>query len=97
MMEDMKSADFYLVPADVYYREYIHDIQKLQDNALKITEHDKSYNYIKGELYCDVPVILATSIPYSDGWNIVVDGELTETITVNTAFVGCYLPEGSMK
>lgn len=94
MCADMESIEFYTVDAEEYYTELRHNVTELQNNAMIITAHDDIYNYIEGTVICDGPRILATSIPISNNWKILVDGQMVEVITVNKGFVGCYLDEG---
>jgi uncharacterized membrane protein YfhO len=37
---------------------------------------------------------MTTSIPYSTGWHLQIDGRNAETFRVNTGFVGAQVPEG---
>lgn len=94
MCDDMESIEFYAVDAEQYYADLRSNVTELQNHAMKITAHDEIYNYIEGTVNCEQPRVLATSIPISDNWKIIVDGQAVEDITVNKGFVGCYLDVG---
>ena len=72
----------FAVPMD-YYEE---NIKKLQKNELQ----DVTYNAheIKGNLDIDQDGILQISTSYTTGWIAYVDGKKTDTLNVNTAFIG---------
>lgn len=53
-----------------------------------------SNNKITGYINNKENGILQLSIPFSDGWKCYVDGQETETLRVNTAFVGIPLNSG---
>lgn len=94
MCKDMGSIEYYVVDAQQYYENLKYNVAKLQNNAMEIVYHDDIYNYIEGAISCNSPCVLATSIPMRNEWKILVNGEETETITVNKGFLGCYLDEG---
>lgn len=94
MCADMESIEFYEVDAEQYYDELEKGIDKLQNHAMTVTAHDDIYNHIEGTVDCEKPGVLATSIPFNDGWKILVDGQAVEVITVNSGLVGCYLDQG---
>lgn len=47
--------------------------QKLSDSQLLIEEFDDTY--IKGRFTAEEDCLLYTSIPYDEGWNVIIDGE----------------------
>ena len=54
-----------------------------------------SYNVLSGTVTADSSGYLATSIPLQKGLKILVDGKSAELITVNEAFAGATLTEGT--
>lgn len=56
---------------------------------------DVSYNVLSGTVTADSSGYLATSIPLQRGLKILVDGKSAELITVNEAFAGIALTEGT--
>ena len=56
---------------------------------------DVSYNVLSGTVTADSSGYLATSIPLQRGLKILVDGKSAELITVNEAFAGTALTEGT--
>ena len=77
------------VPMDVY-EESINNLKKTE---FKLTEYTD--NSIKGEISNKKSGILQISTPYSKGWKAYVDGNETEIIKVNEAFIGIPLKEGN--
>ena len=53
-----------------------------------------SDNTVSGTISLDTPKLLATQIPYSEGWRVFVDGEEAELVDVNTMFCGVMLDAG---
>lgn len=51
-------------------------------------------NYVGGTISLESPKLLATQIPYSDGWRVSVDGEEAELVQVNSMFCGVMLQPG---
>lgn len=51
-------------------------------------------DYVSGTISLDTPKLLATQIPYSEGWRVFVDGEEAELVDVNTMFCGVMLDAG---
>lgn len=54
-----------------------------------------TFNVLSGTVTADSDGYLATSIPVQNGLEILVDGMPAETVTVNTAFAGAVLTEGT--
>lgn len=78
-----------------------HDISHIKEYAknrkVDVLENvviSESENHITGTISLDERKILATQIPYSEGWTVKVDGEEAELINVNTMFAGVYLEPG---
>lgn len=53
-----------------------------------------STNSIQGEITSDEKTILFLSIPYNEGWKVIVDGKNTEYFKVHGGFLGIELNEG---
>ena len=83
-----KNIKVIAVPMD----NYINSINKLKYNQFKLTKYNN--NYIKGNIVASSNGILQFSIPSTEGWNAYVDGEKTDIINVNTAFIGIPLKAG---
>lgn len=67
--------------------------QELQKHPFQVSEYRDGY--LKGMADADREQILFLSIPYDEGWQILVDGEEAEAGTVMDAFLAIELPEGS--
>lgn len=71
---------------------YDKQIEKLKETQLEDIKIDG--NNISGKINNDSNGILQLSIPYSDGWQVFVDGEEQELLNINTGFIGVQLDEG---
>ncbi|MEG0451919.1 MAG: YfhO family protein [Coprobacillus sp.] len=96
---------------DIYFSdvgEYSFD--KIEVQALEIKEFDKktnalkedilenveiTTNKVKGTIELDRNKILCLSIPYTDGWNLLVDGKKTELMQGNIMFIATSLEAGN--
>ncbi|KRK47964.1 integral membrane protein [Secundilactobacillus kimchicus JCM 15530] len=72
---------------------FITAIKKLQNQGL--TKLQVANNTVTGHVDNSQTGILTTSIPYSDGWKLTVDGRPTPTTLVNSGFVGAEIGSGS--
>lgn len=63
---------------------------KIAMNIDKITD-----NTISGNIYINSDGYLVTTIPYDEGFEIFVDGNIQDTIKVNNAFIGTKLTKGT--
>ena len=79
------------VPMDSYKE----DIEKLKQSEFKISSY--SDNSIVGNINNVESGILQISTSYSSGWKAYVDGIETNTINVNTGFIGIPLSQGNHK
>ena len=70
------------------------DVNARKSDILENVEIAESENNVKGTISLDESKILATQIPYSDGWTVYVDGEEAELLNVNTMFCGVLLDAG---
>ena len=71
---------------------YDKNISKIKENEFVINEYNN--NYLLGKIVNNRDGILQFSIPYSKGWKVYIDGDETEIINVNKAFIGINLEEG---
>ena len=74
-----------------YVGEYY--TSRTQD-VLENVEITDCENTVRGTISLDETKILATQIPYSEGWTVTVDGEEAELLSVNTMFCGVLLDAG---
>ncbi len=78
---------------NIYVMDYIENNYQEIDNLVI----DKKNSTIKGEVNLDEDSYVITSIPYSDGFKILVDDVLQDVEIVNTAFVGFKVSSGFHK
>ena len=64
----------------------------LSKNQLEISLFDT--DYIEGTLHSDRNGVFFTSIPYVDGWEIIIDGESKETKKAAGYFLSCPIEKG---
>lgn len=84
-----KSAKLIAVPLGKTYRQRT---RQLQASGLK---HQQVTNdQITGTTTTNAATLLTTSIPYSTGWQLQVDGRTVKTQVVNKGFVGAKLTAG---
>lgn len=76
-----------------YAAQYRRQTTKLQQTGL-IHQHVTN-NEVSGTSVSAGKRILTTSIPYSKGWRLKVDGQATKTQLVNSGFVGATLSSGT--
>ena len=55
---------------------------------------DSKNSVISSKVSLNADGILATTLPYDNGYRIYIDGKETELLRVNTAFIGCEIPKG---
>ncbi|WP_429971577.1 YfhO family protein [Fructilactobacillus sp. Tb1] len=84
-----KHARVIAVPFDAKYDA---TIKQNQQNGL--TNIKTKANQITGTSHNEKKSILTTSIPYSAGWKLTIDGKAAPTQSVNKAFVGAVIPAG---
>lgn len=77
---------------DSSYSKQVKQLQKQQLKALKLTT-DK----ITGHITTDKTGILTSTVPYSRGWHVTVNGKTRQVLRTNTAFIGVKLPKGTNK
>lgn len=74
------------------YQRQINTIQKHRLKQQSVTN-----NTVSGRTQMPTASVLTTSIPYSTGWSLTVDGRRTKTQIVNKGFVGAKIPAGQHK
>ena len=67
-------------------------IAAMGENQWNITEH--SDGHFKGTISASDNCVMFTSIPYSEGWSVKVDGKRAEIIPIGDALLGVYLTPG---
>lgn len=67
-------------------------ISALKLNPLEISSFSDSK--ITGKIYSDSQSVVFTSIPYDNGWKIVVDGKVSDTLNVSEAFTAFRIDAG---
>ncbi len=85
-----KSAKLVAVPFGKSYTKQTTKLQKQGLANLKVTR-----NQVTGTTKTSQASVLTTSIPYSTGWHLQVDGKSVATQVVNDAFVGARLSAGN--
>ncbi len=76
-----------------FNKQYDNQITHLQQNGLKsLTVNDDN---VSGNYNSPSKTTLVTSIPYSKGWQLKIDGNSIKTFPVNKGFVGATIPGGS--
>lgn len=76
----------------VSMKKYDESIKKLKQNKFELKQYNG--NVINADIENNTSGVLQMSIPYTKGWTAYVDGNKTETIVVNTAFIGIPLEKG---
>lgn len=76
-----------------YGQQYRQQTSRLQKNGLS---HQRvTNNQVTGVSSGNSKRILTTSIPYSKGWQLTIDGQRQKTQVVNTGFIGAVIPSGT--
>ncbi|MTV81373.1 YfhO family protein [Secundilactobacillus folii] len=78
------------VPFGQSYKQKTARLQKQSLGQLKVTN-----DQVTGTSNNRQASVLTTSIPYSKGWQLTVDGKPTATQKVNVGFVGAKIPAGN--
>ncbi|GAX00624.1 YfhO family protein [Secundilactobacillus silagei] len=76
-----------------YGSRYRQQTTRLQHTGL--THQHVTNNHVQGTTVGNRKRILTTSIPYSKGWHLSIDGQPHSTQIVNTGFVGATIPRGT--
>ena len=74
------------------YPQKIENIRKdsLQDISFGI-------DIVEGNLCLDRVKVLCMAIPYSDGWEVFIDGAKSEVLLLNEHYIGTLVPKGNHK
>ena len=83
----------YRVVAEKLDNNYYREVKTLQRNRLEDVKFKR--NQVQGTIKTTRPGVLTSSIPYSTGWSVKVNGKKTTTLRTNQAFLGVYLPAGT--
>lgn len=84
-----KSAKVVAVPFGKSYDQRMHRLQQQGLQGLKVAD-----NRVTGTTRATTASVLTTSIPYTKGWHLTVDGKTQPTTRVNVGFVGAKLLAG---
>lgn len=85
-----KSVKLVAVPFGKQYDLRMQNLKKQGLQGLSVKQ-----NSVTGTSQSARPSVLTTSIPYSKGWHLTVDGKQQATKKVNVGFVGAQLPAGN--
>ena len=83
----------YRVVAEKLDNNYYREVKTLQRHRLEDIKFKR--NQVQGTIKTTRPGVLTSSIPYSTGWSVKVNGKKTTTLRTNQAFLGVYLPAGT--
>lgn len=83
----------YRVVAEKLDSNYTQEVRAIQRHAL--TNLQFSRNRVSGRITTPRAGVLTSSIPYSSGWHITVNGHAAKAVRTNQAFLGVYLPRGT--
>lgn len=86
---NFKHVRIIAVPFGKTYRQKTTQLQKQGLTNLHVTNQ-----HVTGSTDRNQASVLTTSIPYSKGWQLTVDGHKTATQKVNVGFVGARIPAG---
>lgn len=67
---------------------------KINKNKVNIIKHDKD-SYLKAKINVKDDKVLATTIPYSKGWNVYVDGKKVKKELIYDTFISINLTKGT--
>lgn len=83
----------YRVVAEKLDNNYYREVKTLQCHRLEDVKFKR--NQVQGTIKTTRPGVLTSSIPYSTGWSVKVNGKKATTLRTNQAFLGVYLPAGT--
>lgn len=83
----------YRVVAEKLDNNYTREVRAIQRHAL--TDLKFSRNQVSGRITTPRTGVLTSSIPYSSGWRVTINGHRAKTVRTNQAFLGVRLPRGT--
>ena len=83
----------YRVVAEKLDNNYYREVKTLQRHRLENVKFKR--NQVQGTIKTTRPGVLTSSIPYSTGWSVKVNGKKATILRTNQAFLGVYLPAGT--
>ncbi len=83
----------YRVVAEKLDNNYYREVKTLQRHRLEDVKFKR--DQVQGTIKTTRPGVLTSSIPYSTGWLVKVNGKKATTLRTNQAFLGVYLPAGT--
>ena len=83
----------YRVVAEKLDNNYYREVKTLQRHRLEDVKFKR--NQVQGTIKTTRPGVLTSSIPYSTGWSVKVNGKKATTLRTNQAFLGVYLSAGT--
>lgn len=83
----------YRVVAEKLDNNYYREVKALQRHRLEDVKFKR--NQVQGTIKTTRPGVLTSSIPYSTGWSVKVNGKKATILRTNQAFLGVYLPAGT--
>ena len=83
----------YRVVAEKLDNNYYREVKALQRHRLADVKFTR--NQVQGTIKTTRPGVLTSSIPYSTGWSVKVNGKKATILRTNQAFLGVYLPAGT--
>lgn len=87
---NFKSVRLIAVPFGERYNQQVRRVQQRGLQQARVTN-----NQVTGRLTTAQTSVMTTSVPYSTGWRLTVDGRPTQTFVVNDGFVGARLLSGT--
>lgn len=85
------SASLYVATYDEKKYAYTHEI--LSENMLQVEEYEDGYIY--GTIDMPERKTMFTTVPYDEGWKVLVDGEEVEYYAIGKAFIGVDMTPGT--
>lgn len=89
----MEEVELYVIPEEIYYKEYESLIRERSRGALEILSAGEEK--IEGTTTLEKGGIMVFTIPYDTGWKAYVNGAEQEMLPVNIGFMGLLLEAGT--
>lgn len=86
----LKDIIIYALPLNE--EEYLKNVEDKYSNEMEIDKFTSEE--IRGIIKGNISGVLTTTIPYTDGWKVEVDGEKVDTLLVNEGFIGVPVEKG---